>query len=296
MIKTYDFKSPKKFTKERMGTVENLYEGFARTLATYLTGLLQVYCDINVTSIEERRYAEFSSVDEDLSLFALVNLIPENKDYNEAPLVFEMQPYLGFFMIERLLGGAGTEYQLDRPFTDIEKAILKHLLGKITSFIEDAWRGYMGMQAVMTGMETNVHLLQMSAPEDVVVIVKLELDIKDFQADMHVVMPASNVEELISKFGFKYAQMTKRSDAAQKEARKRYIEQSLLESEVCLKAIFHTFQLDTQEVLQMQVGDVIPLNKNINSDVDIQVEDIVSFQAKPGHTRLRKAVQITKVL
>ena len=26
MIKAYDFKSPKKFTKERMSTVENLYD------------------------------------------------------------------------------------------------------------------------------------------------------------------------------------------------------------------------------------------------------------------------------
>ena len=45
MIKTYDFKSPKKFTKERMSTVENLYDSFARALAPYLTGLMQSYCD-----------------------------------------------------------------------------------------------------------------------------------------------------------------------------------------------------------------------------------------------------------
>lgn len=296
MVKTYDFKSPKKFTKERMGTVENLYEGFARSLATYLTGLLQVYCDITVENIEEKRYTEFSSVDQDLSMFALVNLIPDNKDYNEAPLVFEMNPYLGFFMIERLLGGEGTEYELERPFTDIEKAILKFLLGKITGFIQDAWSGYMELKAMMTGMETNIHLLQMSAPEDIVVIVDFKLNIRDMESVMHIVMPAANVEELISKFGFKYAQAAKRTDTVQKEARRQYIEQNLLESEIELKAIFHTFQLDAQEVLQMQVGDVIPLNMNINSDIDIQVEDIISFKAKPGRTKLRKAVQITKVL
>lgn len=61
MIKTYDFKSPKKFTKERMSTVENLYDSFARALAPYLTGLMQSYCEISVTGIVERRYQEFSS-------------------------------------------------------------------------------------------------------------------------------------------------------------------------------------------------------------------------------------------
>ena len=60
MIKTYDFKSPKKFTKERMSTVENLYDTFSRSLATYLTGLLQVYCEIHITRIVEKRYQEYS--------------------------------------------------------------------------------------------------------------------------------------------------------------------------------------------------------------------------------------------
>ena len=54
MIKSYDFKSPKKFTKERMSTVENLYDSFARALAPYLTGLLQSYCEIRINRIVEK--------------------------------------------------------------------------------------------------------------------------------------------------------------------------------------------------------------------------------------------------
>ena len=106
MIKTYDFKSPKKFTKERMSTVENLYDSFARALAPYLTGLMQSYCEISVTGIVERRYQEFSNSVPDRSLFGMITLIPDNKDYNEAPLVLEVDTRLAFFMIERLLGGA----------------------------------------------------------------------------------------------------------------------------------------------------------------------------------------------
>ena len=109
MIKSYDFKSPKKFTKERMSTVENLYDGFSRSLATYLTGLLQAYCEVNIINIEEKRYQEYAGQIEDQSLFGIISLMPENKDYNEAPLILEIEPYLAFFMIERLLGGPGTE-------------------------------------------------------------------------------------------------------------------------------------------------------------------------------------------
>ncbi len=224
MIKTYDFKSPKKFTKERMSTVENLYDSFARALAPYLTGLMQSYCEIGVTRIEERRYQEFSSSIPDRSLFGMITLSPDNKDYNEAPLVLEVDTRLAFFMIERLLGGAGTEYELNRDFTDIEKAILRYLLGKITEFIGNAWDGYIDIDASLTGLQTNPHLLQMSAPEEVIIQVELEVVIDKLTAKLNLVMPASNVEELTSKFGYTFAVSQKKIDEAKQQTKRAYIE------------------------------------------------------------------------
>ena len=56
------------------------------------------------------------------------------------------------------------------------------------------------------------------------------------------------------------------------------------------------FELDAQDILELQAGDVIPLTKLINSDVELYVEDKNCFQARIGHTKLRKAVQISKIL
>ena len=89
-----------------------------RALAPYMTGLLQSFCEISITDIEEKRYQEFASTIESRSLFGLMSLSPDNKDYNEAPLMLEVDTRLGFYMVERLLGGAGTEYKLSRDFTD----------------------------------------------------------------------------------------------------------------------------------------------------------------------------------
>ncbi len=277
-----------------MSIVENLYEGFSRSLATWLTSLLQVYCEVSVSKIEECRYQEYINAGEDISMFALMNLIPENKEYNEAPIVFEMEPALCFFMIERLLGGQGTEYELDREFTDIEMAIIEHLLKKITAYVQDAWSGYMDIEAALTGTETNSHLLQMSAPEDVIVVVEMDVHVKELLTKFYLAMPAANVEELTSKFGFKYVQKVKRRDNGM--IRRENLVQNLLESDVELKAILHRFELDAQEIMKLQVGDVVPLNKSIDSDIEVMVEDVLSFTAKPGHTKLRKAVQIDKVL
>lgn len=296
MIKTYDFKSPKKFTKERMSSVENLYDSFSRALAPYLTGLLQSYCEINIKGIEEKRYQEFSNSVPDRSLFGLIALVPDNRDYNEAPLVLEVDTRLAFFMLERLLGGSGTEYELSREFTDIEKAILQYLLGKITEFIGDAWKEYLDVEAELNGLQTNPHLLQVSAPEDVVIQTELEVTVDKLSAKLHLVMPAPNVEELTSKFGYAYAVSQKKQDESKKLQKRGYIEKHLLESEVEIRAIMHEFTLDAQDILQLQPGDVVPLNMNVNSGIMVYVEDVACFEGKPGHTKLRKAVEISKVL
>ena len=209
--------------------------------------------------------------------------------------MLEVDTRLAFFMIERLLGGAGTEYELSRDFTDIEKAILQYLLGKLTEFIGDSWKEYLDVDAALTGLQTNPHLLQVSAPEDVVIQVELEVLIDKLSAVLNLVMPAPNVEELTSKFGYTYA-VSQKKDEAKQLAKRGYIEQHLLESEVELRAIFHEFSLDAQDILQLQPGDVVPLNKKVDSSIDIYVEDVACFEAKLGHTKLRKAVEINKVL
>ena len=173
-------------------------------------------------------------------------------------------------------------------------AIIEHLLKKITEYVQDAWNGYMDIRAVLTGMETNSHLLQMSASEDVILVVEMEVRVKELATKFYLAMPAANVEELTSKFGFKYVQKTKRRDNG--AARRVNLVQNLLETEVELRAILQRFELDAQEVMKLQVGDVVPLNRRIDSDVEVMVEDVLSFTAKPGHTKLRKAVQIEKVL
>lgn len=296
MIKSYDFKSPKKFTKERMSTVENLYDSFARALAPYLTGLLQSYCEIRINRIVEKRYQEFTNSVQDHSLFGMITLSPANKDYNEAPLTMEVDTRLAFFMIERLLGGAGTEYELTRDFTDIEKAVLQYVLGKLTEFAGEAWAQYLDIDATLTGLQTNPHLLQMSAQEDVVIQVELEVVIDKLAARLNMVMPAPNVEELTSKFGYSFAVSQKKQDDEKQKSKRQYIEQHLLESEVEIRAVLHEFSLDAQDILQLTPGDVIPLNKKLDSKISVYVEDVACFEAKVGHTRLRKAVEISSEL
>ena len=60
-VKEYDFRAPKKFTKEQIKVLDGIFENYARLLSSYLTGLLRLYCRVSLVNIEEQRYSEFNN-------------------------------------------------------------------------------------------------------------------------------------------------------------------------------------------------------------------------------------------
>lgn len=75
-IREYDFRSPKKFTKEQLKALDSLHETFSRMVASYFSGLLSTACEIEVVQIEEQRYYEYSNALPDQLLITLLNMKP----------------------------------------------------------------------------------------------------------------------------------------------------------------------------------------------------------------------------
>ena len=59
-VKEYDFRAPKKFTKEQIKVLDGIFENYARLLSSYLTGLLRLYCRVSLVNIEDRFWDLFN--------------------------------------------------------------------------------------------------------------------------------------------------------------------------------------------------------------------------------------------
>lgn len=295
-VKEYDFKSPKKFTKEQLRTLDSLHENFSRVLSSYLSGLLRVFCEVSVLQIEEQRYYEYNNALPDSALIGLVDIRPADRHYDEATFIMDMSTTLGYFMIDRLLGGSGDGCNLTREYTDIEIAILENVLQKIANHLEMVWSNYVEVKAELSSIETNARLMQALAPEDIVVIVVLNMKIKNLQGNLSICIPAANLEGMINSFSIKYSRAGKRQLMENEIAKKQLIMEELNDSDLEIKAVLDEFQLDLRDIVQLQVHDVIPLNKNINSDIYISVDDTPWYSAKLGECKLKKAVKLKNLI
>ena len=106
-VKEYDFRSPKKFTKEKIRSLETIFEGYARLLSSYLTGLLRLYCKVSLISIEEQRYFEYNNALPDYVIMGLVDLGINSQNVEEFTTIIQLSNSITFTMIDRLLGGRG---------------------------------------------------------------------------------------------------------------------------------------------------------------------------------------------
>ena len=73
-------------------------------------------------------------------------------------------------MIDHLLGGPGAAQQPDRPLTDIEQALLRHLLSRMLRELSYALEPLGPLGPELQGLESNPGFAQAAAPTDPVVL------------------------------------------------------------------------------------------------------------------------------
>lgn len=294
-MRDYDFYSPRKFTKEQLRNVDSIHENLARVLSSYFSGSLRVSSEVRMLQVEEQRYYEFNNALPDTALIALLTFIPADKNINEFTLMMEVSPSISFFMIERLLGGSGTGRVLNREFTEIELGIMNSVCTKIASYMGDAWRDYIDVEVHFDTIETNPRLIQIYAPEDIVVIVSSSVKLEQQSGSINICIPAIGLEEALGAFVSKYTRMSaKLTDENKKEIWQRVIRRAIYSSDLEMCAVLDKVQMELNDILHLQVNDVIRLEKPVDGDVTVLVDNEPWFDGKMGTVKSSKAVKLIR--
>lgn len=295
-IKEYDFKSPKKFTKEQLKALDSLHENFSRVLSSYFTSILRSVCEISVLQIEEQRYYEFNNALPDNALVGIIDFKPENKKLSESFFMMDLSSAFGFLLVERLLGGSEGVYIPERDFTEIELAITRSIIEKMTEHLKESWCNYLPVETTLSNVETNSRLLQVYAPQDIMVLVSLNVKMSDFQGTMTLCLPAESLESVMGFFKLGHARAVRREDPEEEKQKKEGIIDTLKQSDLEIKAVLDQFQMSLGDILQLQVNDVIALNKTIDSNVSVMVDGKSWYYAKLGRSKLKKAVKLIDII
>lgn len=295
-VKEYDFRTPKRFTKEQLKIVSSVYENYSRLLSSFLTSMLRLYVEVECVHLEEQRYSEFNNALPDSVMTAIGELRYTGATEENNTLIMDISKPISFAIIERLLGGTGDGLSVDREFTEIEMSLMENVFKGAFPQMSDAWFNYFELDVLYRKTETNSRLMQAISPDDTVVIIMLDVTIKDTQGSVSICVPAVCLEDVLKKIDSQYMRNLKRINSSGDKERRELVMQYLKESDLELRCVIGKAQVSLGDVLYLSVGDVLQLNKPVNSLVDLNVGESCWFRGKIGIQRNKKAVQVKEVL
>ena len=287
-VRDYNFKIPNKFAKDHTRTLQIMHENFSRLLQTYLSGYLRALVQIEVISVDQLTYNEFTNSMPNPSVLGIVEFAPLT-----GSIIVEMTPTISFAMIERILGGAGHAFERVRGFTEIELSLLEKIIGQIINFFKDPWKNVIELRPRLKKIETNPQFAQILSPNETVALITLNTKIGNIEGMIHICIPHLVIEPVIPKLSTKFwfSGITKEITGNDLKIIEKKIQSTLLP----IRVVLGDSEITVRDFLELGVGDVIQLNTSVNDDLKIYVGNLKKFSGKPGLKKNKVSVKITRI-
>lgn len=288
-IRPYDFKQPRLLSQDQMHALQHVHTAFARDLSVYFSAQLRTIVDISLASVEQILYAEYV-----LSCPPPSTLYVLEETGSGQNLVFEVDPRLVIYMVEKLFGGPGAFLNHPRELSLIEQRVMGQLITRAFRELEKAWQQVGKVELEQVSIESNAEFIQIMPGVEPVLVAIFEVTIYDQRAFINICYPYFLIEKLLGQPGVKQrisGAVPNTSPEVQAQ-----VERSLRATTVLLRAELGRTRLSLQELMQLQVGDVIPLTHRVDEPLPVYIDTRAKFKAAVGKSGKRHALRIMDVL
>ena len=269
-VSLYNFRRPDRVSREQMRSLHFMHDRFARNFSSSLSAYLRTITEVNLVSVEQLSYQEFLLSVPDPTCFNAISIKPL-----EGALALEVNPTLVFPIIDKMLGGPGEPLKQLRTMTDIEQSIFDGILKLLLEDIRESWRGIVDLDFRIQARETSPQLIQIVAPNEVVLLIVFEVKMGPVAGMINLAIPSIILEPISNKFDQEMFTGYKKSSTFEEA---RLLMASLKRCPMEAAAEIRGTSLSMEEVLQLKTGDLIPLTKRFDAELDLCVDGIPRFR------------------
>ena len=287
-VRSYDFKRPERVSKDQMMAFTGLHERFARNFGAALSGYLRTIIEVKVKTTEQLTYAEFTYSLPVPTLFCLLSAAPL-----EGEICLELSPLIVYPIIDRMLGGSSAElYIPQRPLTQIEQRLANRIVERALDTLAEAWNNIAEVSLEVQQIESNPQLIQVVAPNEVVIVVSFEIKMGNRAGSMSLCVPYNVIEPVMGRLTSEdWFNQKKKTD--QTEFRESLLD-NMSEAKLKTRAYLAQTSIKVSDLLALEPGDVLKTTKEASDDLIYQVEGKSKFGGKIGQFRGNRAFKITR--
>jgi len=284
--KEHDFRNPKFFSKDQLRQISVIYDNYAKHLSSYMSGVLGTECGITIIEVQESKYFEYSNALLESIMMGVLEVKPL-----EGNMLIEIKKDICYLILERLLGADTDSPYIQNDFSDIELKLFEKFYGQIIRFLKDSWANVTDMEPVLVDLVTNARLTQLMPIDDIVIIVLLKVKIKEYEGSMSICIPCINLDALLGDAA-NYAMVSRKRKKDDVERTRANIFERVKTSKLDVRGILGSTTLTLQEISHLQVGDLIQIDKSVDSPIIIKIGAVDWFDGEVGTRRNKIAVKI----
>ncbi|WP_108305806.1 flagellar motor switch protein FliM [Metalysinibacillus jejuensis] len=288
-VKVYDFKRALRFSKDQIRSLTRVHENFARLITTFFSAQLRTYVQITVASVDQIPFEEFVRSIPNMTLINVFEVPPLDGN-----ILMEINPNIAYSMLDRMMGGTGESHSNVDNLTEIETKIMTNLFERSFDNLREAWESIAEIDPMLVELEVNPQFLQMISPNETVVVISLNTVIGETSGMINICIPHVVLEPIVPNLSARYWMQSNTKEMSPEQI--KALETNVRRSELPVSVELGTADITIQDFLMMQYGDVLQLDKKIDSPLVLKVGNLPKFTVQPGKVNKKLAVQIIEPL
>jgi flagellar motor switch protein FliM len=268
-IVPYNFRRPDRVSKEQVRSLYLLHDLFAHGLSSSLPIFLRTISEVTLISVEQQAYVEYLYGLPDPTVMFSLTMHPL-----QGVMVLELNPTVAFTVIDRMLGGTGKPLTNPRAVTEIEQKILEGFLKIVSDDLREAWKPLIDLDLQIVGRETRPQLLQIVAPNEVIISIVFHVRVGDNQGTMSLCIPAVTLEPIIQRFNQSSYSRSREVSPRQTRA----LLDTLTEVEFPVSAELRDVMVSLDDLFRLSPGDVLQFDRRVDQPVSISIGGVAKFQ------------------
>jgi len=261
---------------------------FSRSYRITLSNTIRKLAEVSFESTDVKRFDDFLReipVPANINIFGMEPLRGQN--------ILLIDSVLVFYFVDVLFGGGGSiKAKIEgREFTSIENTVIRKISRGILDEWSKAWESFVPIKSDYQRSEVNPQFAMIVPPNELVITITFNVEIENVSGIITICVPFSNLEPIKDKLMGDFDVEEINKDPFWNKAIKSLINDVPVDMQVELGKA----QLTANELINLAVGDVIPLNKYIEDELELNVEGVKKFSGLPGTYHGNNAIQISKL-
>lgn len=286
-VRDYNLASQERIVRGRMPTMEVINERFARNLRVGLFNFIRRSPEVSVGAVQVQKYSMFLR---DLVVPTNFNIMAVRPLRGSGLIVCE--PTLLFGVIDSLFGGNGKFHTRieGRDFSPTEQRVINRIVEVVSEEYKKAWRGIYPLELAYQRSEMQPQFANIATPSEIVVSTSFTLEIGDITGSLHLCVPYSTLEPIRD-----ILYSTSQGDSMEVDRRwVRLLSNEIQSAEVELMAELATTRTTVEQLLAMQAGDFIELERE--RVIEVGVDGVPVLEGEYGTHNGKYALKVTRLI